>query len=118
MDRPAGDVGQQAPRAANCVTLPAPRAADAASRPISSDTPTPSNWPARAWRSTSSNANSGTPTWDHLDLPTGHRPLRDHQRGRLPPTTDDLDDRRTRSLLRPVSCRFAVLDPVERQPDL
>src|ERR1700750_123311 len=23
MDRPAGDVGQQAPRAANCVTLPA-----------------------------------------------------------------------------------------------
>jgi hypothetical protein len=48
--------------------------------------PMPSRWPAKASRSSSSNASSARQPRDHQHLPRRHRQFRDHQR-RPPPAS-------------------------------
>jgi hypothetical protein len=85
---PAGDPGQAPRSARSSAGSPLRRGLGVASRRTSCATPTPSSWPARASRSTSSCANSGTQPRHDLHLPARNRPRGDHRRRPRPTRAD------------------------------
>jgi integrase len=68
------------------------------SRPISCAMLMPSSSPTKAWRSTSTNASSAIPTWDHVHVSARHRSQRDHRCRPPTPPADHLGRRRPQAL--------------------
>jgi hypothetical protein len=95
---PAGDPGQAPRSAPSSAGSPLRRGLGVAPGRTSCATPTPSSWPARASRSTSSSANSGTQPRHDLHLPARNRPRGDHRRRPRPTRADDVGQRRAATL--------------------
>ncbi len=91
---PAGGAGQPPQRVASCASSLSTPVSGGGSRPTSCATRTRWTWLAREWRSTSSNANSGTPTSGRRRPTCRHRSQRDHRRRPAAPTAHHLGHRR------------------------